>query len=100
MNSLTKEDVLNYLHTHKADLKDRFGVSKIGLFGSFVRDEQKISSDIDIAIEMDKDKKNIRTFFGLKRELEEVFGRKVDIGIESSLKPIAKKFIKSEIIYV
>ncbi len=98
--SLTKKDILNYLDIHRVDLRDRFGVVKIGLFGSFSRDEQRIDSDIDLAIELEKDKKNIRIFFGLKRELEKAFGRKVDLGIESSLKPIAKKFIQDEIIYV
>jgi predicted nucleotidyltransferase len=100
VKSLTKEDILNYLHEHKTELSEKFGVDKIGLFGSFARDEQSSDSDIDLAIELKRDRKNLRTFFGLKRELERVFGRKVDMGIESSLKPFVKKSIQDEMIYV
>ncbi len=99
MISITKEDILNYLELNKTDIKNRFGVIKIGLFGSFARGEQKADSDIDIAIEIEKDKKNIHNFFAFKRELERVFGRDVDLGIESTLKPFVKDYIKDEIIY-
>ncbi len=73
---------------------------KIGLFGSYARDEQKQESDIDIAIELKKDKKNIHIFFALKREIESLFHKQVDLGIESTLKPIVKKIVEKEIIYV
>jgi hypothetical protein len=46
------------------------------------------------------EKKSLSTFFALKRELEDAFKLKVDLGIESTLKPIAKKKILKEIIYV
>ncbi len=52
-----KKIFLNYLNIHRVDLRDRFGVVKIGLFGSFVRGEQKADSDIDLAVEIEKDKK-------------------------------------------
>jgi predicted nucleotidyltransferase len=72
----------------------------MGLFGSFVRDEQQKNSDIDLAIELTKDKKTLSNFFALKHELENKLGRKVDLGIETTLKPIVKKHIKNQIIYV
>ncbi len=97
---MTKTEVLNYLKSHKAELKERFGVIKIGLFGSFARDEQRDDSDIDLAIEMEKDKKCIKDFFGLKRELEAQLGKKVDLGIETALKLLAKEQIQKDIIYV
>lgn len=97
---MTKVEILNYLTVHKAELKERFGVIKIGLFGSFARGEQRDDSDIDLAIEMEKDKKSIKDFFGLKRELEAQLGKKVDLGIETGLKPLAKEQIQKDIIYV
>jgi predicted nucleotidyltransferase len=98
--TITKTQILEYLSTNKDRIHREYGVVQIGLYGSFVRNEQNDSSDIDIAIELEKDKKNIHNFFGVKRELESAFGRKVDLGIKSSLKPEAKKFIERDIQYV
>jgi len=95
-----KAFILDFLARHKQELNEKYGVTKIGLFGSYARDEQREDSDIDIAVEIQKDKKNIHTFFGLKREMEAAFGKKVDLGIESALKPLAKPHILKEIIYV
>lgn len=97
---MTKDMILESLRLHKEELMNKHGLIKIGLFGSYARDEQREESDIDIAIEIQKDKKNIHTFLKIKREIEDLFGKKVDLGIESSLKPIAKEYINKEIIYV
>ena len=97
---MTKAEILSYLQTHKGELAQKYGVVKIGLFGSYARDEQNDSSDIDIAIELEKSKKSLSVFFALKREIEQSLGKSVDIGIESALKPIVKEYVLKEIIYV
>ena len=97
---MTKTYILNFLKNHRQELSEKFGVTKIGLFGSYARGEETSTSDIDIAIEMQKDKKTLSTFFELKRELEKQFHKKVDLGIESTLKPIVQEYVKKEIIYV
>jgi len=97
---MNKENVLSYLTSHKHEFHEKYGIIKIGLFGSYARNENNDLSDIDLAIEMNTEKKNIHTFFAFKRELESIFNRKVDVGIESSLKPVAKEELKKEIIYV
>lgn len=96
---MTKAFVLDFLKKHKAEYCDEFGVTKIGLFGSYARDEQTDESDIDLAVEIESDNK-FRSFFGLKAYLEENLHRRVDLGIESSIKPIVKKYIEKEIVYV
>lgn len=96
---MTKTIILNFLREHKQELHDKFGLTKIGLFGSYVRDEQNVNSDIDIAVEIES-KNKFRSFFALKEYLEENLHHKVDLGIESTLKPIVKKYIDKEIIYV
>lgn len=96
----SEDQVLFYLKNHKEDFHARFGVNRIGLFGSFARREQTESSDIDIAIEMEPEKKNLHNFLAFKRHLEKELGRRVDLGIESALKPEARKFIEKEIVYV
>ncbi len=97
---MTKEIILESLKLHKDEMHRKYGLIKIGLFGSYARDEQNEDSDIDIAIEIEKDKKNIHTFLNIKREIENLFKKKIDLGIESALKPIAKSYIEKEIIYV
>jgi len=97
---MTKMFILDFLAQHKNVFYQKYGVTKIGLFGSYAREDFKDGSDIDIAIEMQNEKKSLNTFFSLKRELEEAFKVKVDLGIESSLKAIAKEKIMKEIVYV
>ena len=95
---MNKEEIIAYLTSNKKEFREKYGVIKIGLFGSYVRGKQTENSDIDIAVELESTNK-FRSFFSLKRELEENLGRKVDLGIESTLKPIAKEYILKEIIY-
>ena len=96
---MTKETILEFLKENKPLLKERYHVTKIGLFGSYARDEATNESDIDIAVELNS-KNSFRSFFSLLYFLEEHFGKKIDLGIEHSLKPLAKKEILKEIIYV
>ncbi len=95
---MTKRFILNFLSSHKAELAQKYGVTKIGLFGSYARGEEREDSDIDIAVEIESSNK-FRSFFNLKYFLEEHSNKTIDLGIESTLKPIAKKYIEKEIIY-
>ena len=95
-----KKNVLDYLSMNKDYIKNKYGITKIGLLGSYARGEENEQSDIDIVIEIDKSRKNIHTFFAFKRELEEALGRKIDLGLESSIKPIVREVIQKEIVYV
>ena len=94
------EEIVTYLKNKKNFFYDRFGVTRMGVFGSFVRDKQTSSSDIDMVIEMEKERKSIHSYLQLKRFLEEELERKVDLGFENSLKPAIKEKLKSRIIYV
>ena len=81
-------------------LRESYGVLSLGCFGSFVKGRGSSESDVDIAVQLSSDKKNLHNFLSLKRELESLLGRRVDLGIESALKPIVKEGIAKEIIYV
>lgn len=94
------EDLLTYLRKYKSFLYERFGVTSMGVFGSFVRGEASPSSDIDIVVEIEESKRDIHTFLHLKRFLEKAMARKIDLGFESSLKPAIKEKVKKEIIHV
>jgi predicted nucleotidyltransferase len=97
--TMTKKEILSFLKDKKSFLTQNFGVQSIALFGSYARDEQREDSDIDIAVEIDSENK-FKSFFDLKYYLEEHFKQKVDLGIESTIKPIVKEYVKKDIIHV
>ena len=97
---MTRDDILVFLKSHKQEMGQIYGVTHIGLFGSYARQSARDDSDIDIVIELDVEKKTLRNFFGLKRYLEENLGKPVDLGIESSLKPSVKQAAERDMIYV
>jgi len=94
------EEILEYLKKNKSILYDQFGVTRMGIFGSFVRRAQVASSDIDMVVDIEKARKNIHNFFQLKRFLEKELEKKIDIGFEHTLKPVVRDKIKEQIIYV
>jgi predicted nucleotidyltransferase len=69
----------------------------MAIFGSFVRGEQNRKSDIDIAIEFERNsEKNLLDLVRIENELRKVFKRKVDLGIFSSLSPYVVEDVKRE----
>ena len=73
----------------------RYGVTKVGLFGSCIRDEMSPDSDIDILVEIEKDI-SLLDFVGLKLEIEEVLGKKVDLVEYDTIKPLLRERILKE----
>ncbi|HNZ28112.1 MAG TPA: nucleotidyltransferase family protein [Spirochaetota bacterium] len=76
-----------------------YGVVKIGLFGSYARNENTDQSDIDIIVEFNKDKKNFHNFMETCNIIEKSLNKKVDIVTNDSLSPYIKPYIENEIIY-
>lgn len=100
MEDLTLKSFVDHLQKHKQILRDRFGVTRIGIFGSLVRGGFTPLSDIDIVVEMEEERKNLHSFLQLKRFLEKETSRKVDLGFEHALKPAVREEIRRHIIYV
>ena len=98
---LKREDIIATLKKHK-DILNKYKVKKIGIFGSFVRDEQEEKSDIDFFVEFEDP--SFENFIGLSFFLENLFGKKVEIltppGIESIRIDHVKEEIKRSIVYV
>jgi predicted nucleotidyltransferase len=95
---MTKNEILTFLRDKKEFLVENYGVISIGLFGSYARDEAREDSDIDIAVEIKRENK-FMNFFNLKYYLEDNLHKRIDMGIESALKPVAKEYIAKDIIY-
>lgn len=75
-----------------------YGVKKVGLFGSCVRDDFKRNSDIDILVEIDKNI-SLLDFIGIKQELEDKLKKKVDLVEYATIKPLLReKILKEQVV--
>ena len=98
-NSTTKESILELISSHRLKIRN-FGVRKLGLFGSFVRNSQRSSSDVDLLIEFEKGKKSFDNFIQLNFYLEELLNRRVEIVTTESLSPYIGPYVLKEVVYV
>ncbi|MFN3505506.1 MAG: nucleotidyltransferase family protein [Caldimicrobium sp.] len=94
------EEIKEILSIHRDKIKERFGVKEIGIFGSYVRGEEREESDIDILVGFEPGKKRFDNYMNLKFYLEDLFGIKVDLVIKSAIKPRLKEYILNEVVYV
>lgn len=92
----TREDVLEALSANREGIL-RYGVRRLGLFGSFGRGEQTPASDLDFVAEFDR--KSFDNYMGLKNFLEDLFGSKVDLVLPNTLKPGLRERILGQAIY-
>ena len=79
---------------------DAFGVRRIGLFGSFVRGEQRADSDVDLLVEFRPDEKTFRNFIDAADLLEDVLGRRIDFVTRESLSRHIGPYILREVEHV
>ena len=95
---MTKSEALSILENHKSDFADRFGVERIGVFGSVARDEATENSDVDVIAQMPP---NFGSLIELQEELEKEFGTKVDlIRMHNNMRERFKNRILREAIFV
>jgi hypothetical protein len=95
----TLQEIESILKDQKPTLKRRFKVKEIGIFGSFVRGEQKDTSDLDLLIDFEEPIGLIQ-YVGLQNYLSDKIGEKVDLVTKSGLKPRIGRHILREVIYV
>lgn len=95
---LSKKEIIQSILESKEKIR-KYGVKRIGLFGSLVRNEQGEGSDIDVLVEFEKGKKTFDNYMELKFFLEEQLQRKVDLVISDALKPQIKQYVMREIEY-
>jgi predicted nucleotidyltransferase len=102
MNNLkkpNKDSIIEFLKNNKKNLMSTYGVEEIGLYGSYVHDKNKKTSDIDILVEFKKNCETLDNYMDLKFLLEDVFNRKIDLVIKRSVKECVKDRIYRETIY-
>ncbi|MGH9363074.1 MAG: nucleotidyltransferase family protein [Thermoanaerobaculia bacterium] len=96
---MDRAEILNFLMEQRAELRRRFGVTSLALFGSVARDEAGPESDIDILVEF-RETPGLREYMDLKFWLEERLGRKVDLVMRGALKAWARPVVEAESILV
>ena len=96
---MNREDALRQLAESKPVLAARFGVTRLALFGSTVRDAARVDSDIDILVSFDGPATSAR-YFGVQFHLEDLFGRSVDLVTDKALRPELRPFIEREAVHV
>ncbi len=92
-------DLLSKLEENLPRLRKEYGVKSLGLFGSYLRGEQKSDSDVDILVDFEEPI-GLLKFLNLELHLTELLGIKVDLVMKAALKPGIGKHILSEVAYI
>lgn len=94
----TQDEYLKILRNHAEDLKNRFGIRSLRLFGSVARNEHQEGSDVDVCVEMAP---NLYQLISLKQGLEALLGCTVDVvRMNRNMSPFLKREIERDGIYV
>ena len=94
-----RDEVMNALRAHKVTLAQRFGVTELALFGSIVRDQASLESDVDILVSF-QGNADWRQYFGVQFYLEDLLGRPVDLVTEKALRPELRPSVEREALRV
>ena len=91
--------VIRILKTFKEENSDKYGIKKIGYFGSYAREEQTIDSDVDVCVLLETP--SYMTRAAIKEDLEILFDREVDVvSLSAKMAPSFKESIDNEAIFV
>lgn len=93
------EKIMKKLDENMPTLREKYRVKTLGIFGSYIRGEQKKKSDVDILVEFEKPL-GLLEFVGLQLQLSELLGKKVDLVMKTALKPKIGKHILEEVQYI
>jgi hypothetical protein len=97
ISSLNRSKILEVLKAIKPELEREYHVAEIGLFGSFVRGEERKASDVDILVEFSRPVGMFK-FLELEEYLERKIGKKVDLVSRKALKPYIGRKILNEVV--
>ena len=94
------KEIRKTLKSHKETLKDEYGLTEIGLFGSYLKGTQKESSDIDILVKLkprsERPPLGLLKWVALEEELSEKLNREVDLVSEDGLSPYIRPYVDRE----
>lgn len=96
---MNRNQVLALLNQHGDEIRRRFAVRQLSLFGSAARDELRDDSDIDVLVEFEGPP-TFDGYLGLKDYLEALFGADVDLATEAMVKPRLWRYIEKDLLRV
>lgn len=89
----------NILKQQESELKKQYKLKRIGIFGSYCRKEQNKKSDLDILAEF-KEAPGLLKYMEIEGYLSKITGLKVDLVMKNALKPLLRKYILKEVMYI
>ncbi len=95
----SKEHILSLLAGRREDILARFGVKRLGVFGSAARDDMRSDSDVDVLVEF-QGAATFDRYMDLKAYLEDLIGTSVDLVTEAALKPRMRPLIEKDLVRV
>ena len=95
----TKQEILKILSQHLVQMRNEYGVEKIGVFGSVVNEEQTLTSDVDVLVEFSRAIGMVK-FLQLENNLQKLLGSKVDLVTRNALKKHIGRQILQEVQFV
>lgn len=95
----TLDSILNKLSLHKSEIFKNYDLKELGIFGSIVRGENNIDSDVDLLVEYEKTP-DLLKYIELENKIEAILNTKVDLVIKNSIRPELKNEILNEVIYI
>lgn len=96
---MNRQAILERLHAEAPGLKRKYGVKSLAVFGSMARGDDHEGSDVDILVTFEGPA-TFDDFMGLKLDLEDLFGRKVDLGTPNTLRPGMRARVEKDLIHV
>lgn len=96
---MTRAQVLQQMAASKVELATRYGVARLALFGSVVRNSARADSDVDILVSFDGPATSAR-YFGVQFFLEDILGRPVDLVTDKALRPELRPYVEREAMHV
>jgi len=95
----TVNELKKILSEYKPEIKKKFKVKSIGIFGSYIRGESNKRRDVDILVEF-SEPIGLFVFLDLEEYLQSIFGLKVDLVSKKALKPKIGEYILNEVVYI
>jgi uncharacterized protein len=94
-------DLIHTLQVHLPELQQAYGVRTLGVFGSHVRGEARLDSDLDVLVEFDEQRPlSLFQFVELENRLGDLLGLRVDLVEKATLKPVIGRHILAEVVPV
>ena len=96
---MTRQAILDRLKAEAPGLREKYGVKSLAVFGSMARGDDREGSDVDVLVTFEG-KATFDNFMGLKLDLEDMFGRPVDLGTPDTLRPEMRAQVEKDLIHV